>query len=159
MGLTLRNLHRSAAPAGSACIRIFRAMEPRRCGSTPTSVWLKTGANSLPAVSVPLSPEWDHARGRRIGGASLDNCFAGWDGVAHIVRASDGVALRIEADAPFRHPIVYSPPGQDFFWVEPVSHMNDAINRMDSVPDHGLRILAPGGTLQGLVTFQFATAG
>ena len=36
VALTLRNLHRSAgAGRSSACIRIFRATETRRCGSTP----------------------------------------------------------------------------------------------------------------------------
>jgi aldose 1-epimerase len=108
-------------------------------------------------VAVP--PEWDHSGAQRVGSAALDNCFAGWDGEAHAVWASDAPALRIEAEAPFRHLIVYTPPGQDFFCVEPVSHMNDPINRMDSTADNGLRILAPGETLQGLVSFRLATAG
>jgi hypothetical protein len=36
--------------------------------------------------------------------------------------------------------------------------MNDAINRMDSATGYGLRILEPGETLHGLVSFRFATA-
>ena len=122
-------------------------------------VWLN-GANSLPSEPMPVPPAWDHSGGQPVGGASLDNCYIGWDGVAHIVpRASDRPRLRIEADALFRHLIVYTPPGQDFFCVEPVSHVNDAINRMDSVAGHGIRILPSGGTLQGLVRFALATAG
>jgi aldose 1-epimerase len=158
VALTLRNLHRSAAPVGLGLHPYFpRFGDPTLRFNAPR-VWLN-GVNSLPSEPVAVPPKWDHSGGQRIGGVSLDNCFAGWDGEAHIVWASDGPALRIEADAPFRHLIVYTPAGRDFFCVEPVSHMNDAINRMDSVDDNGLHILAPGETLQGRVTFGLATAG
>jgi aldose 1-epimerase len=158
LGLTLRNLHRSPAPAGLGLHPYFPHNGGPRLRFNATHVWLN-GANSLPSEPVAVPPEWDHSGGQRIGSAALDNCFAGWDGEAHFVWASDGPALRIEADAPFRHLIVYTPPGQDYFCVEPVSHMNDAINRMDSAAGHGLRTLAPGETLQGRVTFGLATAG
>ena len=157
VALTLRNLHRSAAPAGIGLHPYFPRNGAPTLRFNAARVWLND-ANSLPAESVPVPPEWDHSRAQRIGSASLDNCFAGWDREAHIVWASHDLALRIEADAPFRHLIVYTPPGQDYFCVEPVSHMNDAINRMDSATGHGLRILEPGETLHGLVTFRLATA-
>jgi aldose 1-epimerase len=133
VALTLRNLHRSAAPAGHG----LHPYIPRNGNPTlrfnTTRVWLN-GANSLPSEPVPVPHESNHSGAQRIGSVSLDNCFAGWDGKAHIVRASDGPALRIEADAPFRHLIVYPPPGPDFFCIEPVSHMYDAINRMAASP-------------------------
>jgi aldose 1-epimerase len=50
------------------------------------------------------------------------------------------VSLRLEAGPALRHLQVYTPPGQDFFCVEPVSHMPDAINH----PGHPMRVLAPG---------------
>jgi hypothetical protein len=59
---------------------------------------------------------------------------------------------RIEADPVFGHLIVYVPPARDFFAVEPVSHMNNAVNRPD-VTDNGLRHLAPGERLTGSVRF------
>ena len=151
----------SASIAGTGRPRpasVFSAQRRPTLRFNATRVWLN-GANSLPSEPVPIPPEWDHSGEQRIGSAALDNCFAGWDGEAHIVWASDGLMLHIEADAPFRHLIVYTPPRQDFFCVEPVSHMNDAVNRMDSAADNGLRILAPGETLQGLVTFGLSTAG
>ena len=52
--------------------------------------------------------------------------------------------------------MVYTPPGRGYFCVEPVTHMTDAINRMD-VAGHGLRVLAPGETLQVLVIFRIET--
>jgi aldose 1-epimerase len=155
--LTIRNLHSSPAPAGLGLHPYFPRDGAPTLRFNAAGVWLN-GSNSLPSEPVPVPPEWDHSRGQRVGSASLDNCYTGWDGEVHIARPNDP-GLRIEADGVFRHLIVYTPPGQDFFCVEPVSHMNDAINRMDRVAGHGLRILAPGGTLQGSGTFKLTTAG
>jgi aldose 1-epimerase len=49
--------------------------------------------------------------------------------------------------------VVYVPAGRDFFAVEPVSHMNNAINRPD-IADHGLRVLLPDERLTAKVRFQ-----
>jgi aldose 1-epimerase len=155
VALTLRNLHRSPAPAGLGLHPYFPRAGDASLRFSATRVW-RNGVDSLPSDLVPVPPEWDHAAGRRIGTASLDNCFVGWDGDARIVWNSATVALHITATGLFRHLIVYTPSDQDFFCVEPVSHMTDAINRMAGVADHGLRRLEPGGTLQGSVTFSLA---
>ena len=72
---------------------------------------------------------------------------------AVITRPEHGIRLLIAADDIFRHAVVYTPPGKPYFAVEPASNMTDAVNRMDSVPDHGLRGLAPGDTLSREVRF------
>lgn len=156
--LALTNLHQGSAPAGLGLHPYFPRTGTPTLRFSAAHVWLN-GEDFLPAQRIAVPPEWDHAAGKRIGSASLDNCFAGWDGRAHITWASGGPGLAIEADGLFRHLIVYTLPGQDFFCVEPVSHMTDAVNRADAVPDHGLRILAPEETLRGAVTFRLATAG
>jgi aldose 1-epimerase len=52
----------------------------------------------------------------------------------------------------FGHLVVYVPPGQDFFCVEPVSHVNDGFNLLDrGVAGTGVRILEPGERLAGVV--------
>ncbi len=156
--LSMQNRHSAPAPAGLGLHPYF----PRAGGPTlrfnATQVW-RNAANSLPSEAVPIPPEWDHASGHPIGSAALDNCFAGWDGRAWITWATGRVTVSIEAAGQFRHLIVYTPPGQNFFCVEPVSHMTNAINRLATVPDHGLRSLAPGETLRGEVAFRLATAG
>jgi aldose 1-epimerase len=152
VALAVRNLHASAAPAGLGLHPYFSREGTPTLRFNATTVW-SNATNALPSEALPVPPSWDHSQGLRIGSASLDNCFAGWDGEARITW-TDGRAIRLEADGAFRHLIVYTPPGQDFFCVEPVSHMNDAINRMDGVTGHGLRVLAPGETLHGEVTFR-----
>jgi aldose 1-epimerase len=158
VALALTNRHQRAAPAGLGLHPYFPRADAADLRFGAAAVWLN-GTDMLPARRIAVPPEWDHTSGQRIGGASLDNCFAGWDGRAHIAWASGGPGLTIEADGPFRHLIVYTPPGHDFFCVEPVSHVTDAINRMDAVPNHGMQILAPGETLRGEVTFRLATSG
>ena len=98
----------------------------------------------------------DHTRGLCVDSDSLDNCFTGWE-ARHASPATRRPTLTIEAGGLFRHLIVYSPPARDYFCVEPVSHMTDAINRMDD-GGTGLRVLAPGETLRGEVNFRLATA-
>src|SRR5262249_30177331 len=119
-------------------------------------IWVN-GTDMLPIRSEPVPSHWDHSTGQRIGPVALDNCFAGWDGEVRINWSSHAVTMT--ADPIFRHLVVYTPPDEDFFCVEPVSHMNDAISWMTRIPDHGLHVLAPGETVQGEVTFRIATAG
>ena len=149
--LSVQNLHTAAAPTGLGLHPHFPLVGGATLQFDATAVW-RNGADSLPSTQVAIPSEWDHAEGKRIGTAALDNCFTGWDGHAAISPAR----LTIEADALFRFLIVYTPPGRGYFCVEPVSHMPDAINRMDTVPDHGLRVLAPGETLTGAVWFRLS---
>jgi len=117
------------------------------------SVW-RNGEDHLPAArSEPPPPEWRFDPPRPLGEPGLDNCFAGWSGPARIAWPEAGRGLEITADPCFGHAVVYTPAGRDDFAFEPVSHMNDAINRMESVADHGLVVLAPGATLAGTVRF------
>ena len=82
--------------------------------------------------------------GRKVDSVVLDNCFDGWDGRAAITWPKRRLQLALEASQPFRHLVIYVPPGRDFFCVEPVSHANGLV---------GLRPLGPGATLAGEIVF------
>ncbi|MDR3537891.1 MAG: aldose 1-epimerase [Acetobacteraceae bacterium] len=146
--LALTSAHDGPAPAGLGLHPYF----PRGTGATlrfaADGVW-RNDATVLPHERTAIPPEWDHAAGQAIGSTALDNCFTGWPRRAAM--AWDTHKIAIEADVLFDHLQVYTPPGQDFFAVEPVSHAPDAINRPG--PD-GMRILAHGETLSGSVTFR-----
>jgi len=156
--LAMTNRHADPAPAGLGIHPYFARAHDATLQFHAAQVWTNL-AEPLPARRVPVPPEWDHTRGLRVGSAPLDNGFTGWDGTARIAWTSGGPALSIEADDTFGHLIVYTPPGEAFFCVEPVSHMTDAINRLDSAGDTGLRTLAPGETLQGEIRFRLTTTG
>ncbi|MES2948855.1 MAG: aldose 1-epimerase [Pseudomonadota bacterium] len=75
-----------------------------------------------------------------------DHCFDGWGGVVHL---RDGV-LNMRVVSSLSRMVVYSTPQNDSIAIEPVSHVNDAVNRMAqtgaSAGDLGLCILQPGQT-------------
>ena len=120
------------------------------------SVW-HTGADSLPDARLPVQGHWSFEPGHVINPLPLDNCYADWAGRAEITRPEHGLRLVITADDIFRFAVVYTPGGKPYFAVEPASNMTDAVNRMDTVPDHGLRVLQPGAGLQRQVRFALET--
>ncbi|MGA3397668.1 MAG: aldose 1-epimerase [Acetobacteraceae bacterium] len=149
IALSVTNRHTGTAPAGIGLHPYFG----RRAGVTlqfqADGVWLN-GEDALPARHVSLPRAWDHANGLPIGTARLDNCFTTWNRTARIGGIGGGVT--ITAGAAFRHLQVYTPPHDNVFCVEPVSHVPDAINRSGLPPGQGMHVLQPGETLSGSVT-------
>jgi aldose 1-epimerase len=70
---------------------------------------------------------------------AFDNCFEGWRGAARIRDERFSLQLTSSLD----RLVVYTPQQFDFFCVEPVSHVSNAIHMADPLA-HGLRSVAPG---------------
>jgi aldose 1-epimerase len=145
--LSLENLEDRPVPAGIGLHPFF--VREADCALTCRTgfVW-RADAEVLPIGRLAVPPEWDFAGGRRPDSVFLDNCFDGWDGRASIAWPAKRLRLDLEASAPFRHLVIYTPPGQRFFCVEPVSHANGQV---------GLAPLAAGGTLAGETVFRLST--
>ncbi|PKU26589.1 aldose 1-epimerase [Telmatospirillum siberiense] len=152
IALRIENRDGKAMPAGFGLHPYFRRTPKAQMMFQAASVWLN-GADKLPRGQQPVPSAWSFATLRSPAEAELDHCFAGWNGTARIVWPEDALGLTIEASAEFSHLVVYTPAERDFFCVEPVSHMNDAMNRMD-VDGHGVAVLAPGQALEGGVRFR-----
>lgn len=75
-------------------------------------------------------------------GAAHDHCFTGRRGAIVIDWPTHRVT--IEPDPAFSFTVVFTPEGEDYFCVEPVSHMPDAVNRAEAASETGLRQLRPG---------------
>jgi aldose 1-epimerase len=119
-------------------------------------VWL-ADARNVPERRVPVPAEWDFAAAPRVASLRMDNGFGGWSSEATIRWPETGLTLAIEADPVFRHLVVYVPPGQDFFCVEPVSNANDGFNLFErGVEGTGVRVLEPGESLAGTIRFRLA---
>jgi aldose 1-epimerase len=85
----------------------------------------------------------------------VDNCFAGWSRRAIGRWRDKGLSLTMTADPVFGTIVVFSPQGQDFFCVEPVTHLNNGINlRAAGVAQTGVVDLLPGQSLSGAVHFE-----
>lgn len=122
------------------------------------AVW-HTGEDSLPDARLAVDGHWSFDPGRIVTPPPLDHCYAGWTGRAEITRPEHGIRVVMAADDIFRHLVVYTPDSKPYLAVEPASNMTDAVNRMDTVPDHGLRVLQPGESLQRQVRFSVADLG
>jgi len=150
--MSVRNTGAKRMPAGMGLHPFFPRHAGVRLGFDAGSVWLN-GADHLPDAQVAPPPDWRFDPPRMLAEPKLDNCYAGWTGTTTIDWPDAGLGLAMSADPVFGHAVVYTPPGRDHFAFEPVSHMSDAINRMGTVPDHGLVVLEPGAVLAGIVRF------
>lgn len=155
--LLMQSLHHAPAPAGIGLHPFFPRSPEAKLQFGASTVW-ENGPDMIPTQRIAIPPAWDHTQPKQVGSAVLDNCFAGWRGTARLSYPDLGYAMTMEAEPVFRHLVVFVPEGKPFFAVEPVTNMNDGVNRMDDTPGHGVTVLAPGEILAGRVTFRIETA-
>ncbi len=142
VSIRYENTDERAQPLGLGFHPFFPRTDDTELCFEATGVW-KAGPDALPEARLAVEDAWRFSPGRRVAGASLDNCYAGWTREASLRWPSRRRGMRITADEPFGHLVVYTPPGRDYLAVEPASNMTDAVNRMD-VADQGLRVLQSG---------------
>jgi aldose 1-epimerase len=151
--LSLANESRDAMPAGIGLHPYFPATPLAALTTEVADLWA-ADAEVLPTHREPLPAALGFARGCVLAGTALDHCFGGWSGRATLLWPERGLALAIEADAALRTLVIYTPPGRDFFCVEPASHLNNGFQLAAAgVSDSGVRLLAPGETLAATVRF------
>jgi aldose 1-epimerase len=141
--MALENLESRPVPAGIGLHPFFMRDAETELACRTTAVWT-ADTEVLPIERVTVPPQWDFNTSRKVDGVVLDNCFDGWDGCAAITWPKRRLRLALEASQPFRHLVIYAPPGRDFFCAEPVSHANGLV---------GLSPLGPGVTLAGEIVF------
>jgi aldose 1-epimerase len=81
----------------------------------------------------------------------FDNGFEGWKGPARI--RDEKFSLQLTSSLP--HLVVFTPQDKDYFCVEPVSHVANAIHMADPAA-HGLRTLQPGESFEASMTLDVA---
>ncbi|MFT3814353.1 MAG: aldose 1-epimerase [Acidovorax sp.] len=143
MRLTLVNTDAREQPVGLGWHPYFPRRQHSRLRMALESRW-ESDARQLPTHAVPL-PGIDAP----VAALHYDHCFAGWNGMAVI----EDECFELRLGSTLRHAVVFTPPGRDFFCVEPVGHANDAIH-LDDPSAHGLIALAPGATTEAEMTLQ-----
>jgi aldose 1-epimerase len=77
----------------------------------------------------------------------VDHCFDGWPGVVQL----DDALLRTRISANLQRLVVFTNPSRDFVAIEPVSHVNNAIQLMQATATSadalGLTVLQPGESM------------
>jgi aldose 1-epimerase len=148
--LSLRNDGDTAMPAGLGLHPYFP-----RAGAVldlPVTGRWESDNSCLPIgwCALAAQPDW-------LGGAVIDHVFTGR--TAPITIDWPGRRLTISPADDLDFTVVYAPDGEEYFCVEPVSHMTDAVNRSEMAQVTGLRWLAPGETWQTSIRFAVEAAG
>ena len=79
----------------------------------------------------------------------FDNCFEGWRGPARI--RDERFSLQLTSSLPYL--VVFTPQDKDYFCVEPVSHVSNAIHMADPAA-HGMRSVGPGESIDAAMTLE-----
>ncbi len=154
--LELLNRAESAMPAGLGFHPYFPDRSDARLTANVESVWLAS-EDGLPTTAAAADTFGDWASGAPLRSTALiDHCHAGWAGLAAIVLPRQGLMVRMTASANLGYLHIYSPPGEDFFCVEPVSHRPDALNALDPIMQ-GVAALLPGARLRATMRLQVST--
>ncbi|WP_119290089.1 aldose 1-epimerase [Azohydromonas sediminis] len=83
----------------------------------------------------------------------FDHVFDGWQGAARIRDEKFSLRLTSSLD----RLVVYTPPAKDYFCVEPVGHVSNAIHMAQPLA-HGLRALEPGQAFEAWMQLDIAPA-
>ena len=143
--LALTNQSHGPAPAGLGWHPFFVKRAGSRIAFEATGRW-EMGPDKLPTTRRP-------ARGinAECAGLDVDHCFDGWDGVVQL--RDELLDVRIRSN--LRRLVVFTNDGQDSIAIEPVSHVNNAMNLVAAGADAdglGLSTLQPGETLTAEMT-------
>jgi aldose 1-epimerase len=138
--VSLRITSRSptTAPVGLGWHPYFTKRADSRVAFAATGMW-GMGVDKLPTQRIDSM-----GLNRDCAQLSIDNCFDGWAGDA-VVHDSQ-LTTRLESD--LRRLVVYTEPSKEFIAIEPVSHVNNAMNQMGKHQELGIVALAAGQSWQ-----------
>lgn len=151
--LGLANLDSRTMPCGLGLHPYFPADQATRVYAGLEGVWL-TDRHCIPVNHAAIPPKWDFNREINPLDPVIDNCFTHWNGRATI--SQPGVQLVISHSGPLRSLVIYTPPNQNFFCLEPVSNITNAFN-MPADLDSGMIELAPNQECKVTVNFEVKT--
>lgn len=145
--LELQNQGATPMPAGLGFHPYFPRTPKCRVFAGIQQVWL-TDAEIMPTERVTPPQQWRLDKGLLVEETALDHVFTEWNRTAVIHWPERNARLWITAEGPLNFLVVFSPQGQDFFCVEPVSHCTDAFNLAEKGdPGTGTLSVAPGESL------------
>lgn len=141
MQLTMTNTSPQGQPAGVGWHPYFPKRSRSHLRAQVQQRWAFDEAH-LPTLASPhpgIDDDIAHLR--------LDHCFDGWQGTAEIRDERFSLTLRSSVN----RLVVYTPTDKDYFCVEPVSHVNNALQMVDP-SQHGVVALTPGDSTEAWMT-------
>ena len=161
MTLELTNLSRDAMPAGLGFHPYFPRDPDTVYRGLHKGEWL-TSPDCLPTSLREADMPVDWWDGGPAASRTVDTAYSGRSGPLVLTWPSRGYEVIMTPGDELPVTVVYTPAGEDYLCVEPVSHITDAHNR--DWDEAGLIHLAPAGTMHARVRLKArpidsATAG
>ena len=138
--LSLTNQSQRPAPAGLGWHPYFVKRSRSRISFEATGRW-EMGPDKLPTERRPA-----HGLDAPCGFLDVDHCFDGWTGTVHL----RDELLHTRVTSGLSRLVVFTNDTRDFVAIEPVSHVNNAMNLVAGGADPaglGLAILEPGDSI------------
>ena len=154
ISIAVTNRSDEPMPCGLGVHPFFKAGHGDRIRFTADIAWDQDGAGcgTQARALAPAASRHDAV----LDATAVTDYRAGFGGVASIARG-DGSRIVLQTGAPFDHVVFHVPAGGAYACIEPVTHVADAFNlAARGVEGSGLRVLAPGQTLAGLVRLGLA---
>lgn len=153
MTLSITNQSAEPAPVGLGWHPYFVKRPGSHISFEASGRWAM-GEDKLPTHREPSSGlDADCA------GLEVDHCFDGWRGVAHLRDRE----LHTQLSSSLERLVVYTGATRDTVAIEPVSHVNNAVNLMArhgfTAQELGLRVLQPGESMSAEMSIRVETAG
>ena len=158
----LHNLGQTAIPFGFGLHPYFAKLsgEEETYISLPANQVMDMTADQLPTGRLidVTDTIFDLRQGKPIGALDMDHVFTGVPAGrrAEIDYRTLGIRVSMDATPDFSHLVLYSPRGESYFCLEHYTCSTDAHNLYDQsfVAESGLRILPPGETATGSVSYR-----
>lgn len=152
---TVENTGREAMPCGFGIHPYFPRTPRSRIEAKVTGLWANDDEVMPLRLEIPPARLRNPAFGIVPDVNPVDNVYTGWDRTAQIDWPDRGARLTMTADQPLEVLIIFTPPGKDFFCVEPVSNITDAFNLADKGrSDTGMLVLEPNQSVTATVTMR-----
>lgn len=136
--LSVTNQAPSPAPLGLGWHPWFAKRPASRIAFAATGRW-EMGPDQLPTHRVA-----SHGIEGDCSALDVDHCFDGWTGAVLL----EDEALRVRIESNLQRLVVFTQPAREFIAIEPVSHVNNAVNLLHGsglrAEELGLQVLAPG---------------
>ncbi len=151
MTLALTNLSEEPMPAGLGIHPYFPRGADTLYHGLHRGEWTNT-PDCLPLSLEQHAQPRDWWQGAPVGSRTVDTAYTGRQGPLTLRWPDRDLTLTMTPSANLATTVVYTPAGEDYVCVEPVSHITDAVNRTTSA-DTGLTWLAQGETMTASVVF------
>lgn len=155
MGISIKNESDETMPAGFGSHPYFSKKLTDKDDKLMVKLPLKglyPGDTPIPTGKwIPIPEELDFSTERAFDeSVFVDNCFRASQGSSVVKWLNSGVTMTMDADPIYENIIFYTPKGETFFAIEPVTNCNNAFNMAEEgIDDTGVIYLQPGEEASG----------